>query len=147
MARIIAYLWRFIWIAGAVVAAILTGLVIYFTTTRVAMGELPDFAIFASQVGSHVMVLLGDRPVHVPLALGIVAAAVGIMEYNGARGGITYGIAAAGCVALTIFIIVEVPVLMMGNSVAMAVQAVLSAFIAGMVYWVLAGRTAGRWRI
>ena len=147
MARIITLLWRLMWITIAVLAAILAGLALYFTTTRLAMGHIPDPGIFVTELGAYLMSLMTDRPAHALLTLGFVAAAVSMLEYAGMRTGVTYGAAAAACAGLTIFIIADVPVLMMGANTAMAIQAVLASFMAGLVYWVLAGRSAGRWHI
>lgn len=147
MARIITILWRLVWITTAILAAILAGLALYFTTTRLAMGHIPDAGMFIRQLGSYLLVLMTERPAHALLTLGFVAAAVSILEYAGMRTGITYGAAAAACAGLTIFIIADVPVMMMGANMAMAIQAVMASFMAGLVYWILAGRSAGRWHI
>ena len=147
MVRVITFLWRLIWITAAILAAILAGLALYFTTTRLAMGHIPDAGVFVTQLGSYLMSLMAERPAHALLTLGFVAAAVGTLEYAGMRSGITYGAAAAACAGLTIFIIADVPVMMMGANVSMAIQAVMASFAAGLVYWVLAGRSAGHCHI
>ena len=97
MVRVITFLWRLIWITAAILAAILAGLALYFTTTRLAMGHIPDAGVFVTQLGSYLMSLMAERPAHALLTLGFVAAAVGTLEYAGMRSGITYGAAAAAC--------------------------------------------------
>ncbi len=146
MARIISHLWRLVWIVSAILAAVLIGLALFFTTTRLSMGDFPDPGLFASQLGSYLMSLMAERPGYAPLALAFVAATVSVLELAGMRTGITYGVAAGACAAMTIFIIADVPVMTMGRNVSMAIQAVLASFMAGIVYWVLAGRSAGYWR-
>ncbi len=147
MAQFISRLWRLISILAAMGGALLVGLCVFFVLSRLSSGNVASFAMLMTELRAFILSWFDRTHTYLPVAAAVVAGAVAFTEYTGVREWVAHALTAAFCAALTIFVVIDIHVLTIGNQIATALQTLVAAFIAGLAYWAVAGRAAGRWRL
>lgn len=147
MANIISRIWRLISILAAMAGALLAGLTVYFLLSRASTGNIAGFGVLLPELKAFIAAWFSRAGIYVPVAALIAAAIILVTELTEIREWVVHATAGAFCAALTLFIVLDLQVIMTGSQIAMMVQSVVAAFVAGIAYWAVAGRTAGRWRL
>jgi hypothetical protein len=146
MALFISRLWRLLSILAAMALALVIGLTVFFLLTRFSLGRISGAGVIVPELKAFMAGWFDRTHQFFPVALAVAAFGVVFTEFTEMRQWAAHALSAAFCAALTLFIVVDVHVLTVGNQVATALQSLVAAFIAGIAYWAVAGRTAGLWR-
>jgi hypothetical protein len=147
MARLFSRMWRLVTILAALAGAVLVGLCAYYLLSRLASGQLTGFGMVLPELKAFLLAWMRKGGFYIPVCGLAIAAAITVTEMTELREWVVHALAGAFCAILTLIVVLDIQVVTMGHQIAMAVQSVAAATLAGIAYWALAGRSAGRWRV